>query len=137
MISIDNDALGRELLTQSHALFGAIGLGGKVGPTKQQYNRIRPEGWPHSETISKMYHLTKRAEGWNHLLGMFGLVPPTPADIQQAAWHKERNRPKCPAIPLDESWPSLEGKIVASSTTIIPIDGGLYQRTTRTVYSLR
>lgn len=133
-----NEEIHRELATQSHLLYGDAGLGGALGPLKDQYDRHRPIGWPYSSSILRAFGLSRDSEGWKFLLWAFGFTPPTPSDVQTSSQRRKEAAPTQRSIPIeDESYPGLVGSLTQENIRVTPLGDGWFRRTTISVYQLR
>lgn len=139
MFEPDNSEIARELAIQSHDIYDIADLGGTVGPTMEEFNRKRPKGWPGSEYMLKIFGLTKNAAGWLVLLQTFGLLSPTPHEIQTTAQMRRDLKAPRASIPLrdEESYMPLTGSLVGEVTVETHLGNGWYRRTTSTIVSLR
>lgn len=139
MVNLSDDDIRSELQAQSYLFFGDAGWGGIFGPTKDQFDRQRPQGWPTSWLLLKTYGLVYCAESWNYLLRCFGLDVPGPREIQQAAQRRRDSRSTGKrSIPLeDESYPELVGTLVKQHESLTPLGDGRAIRTTTSVIQLR
>lgn len=84
-----NDEVRAELMRQSHYVYGPIGLGGILGPTKHAYYVLRSPTMPGWRYLLDMYCLPRTAAGWSHMLLCFDLEPPTHREYQEAWWKRK------------------------------------------------
>ncbi len=137
-MSPSNDDIRGELLAQSHVLYGDAGLGGSLGPLKEQFDRYRPEGWPYSGALLRMFGLMKNAEGWRFLLQSFGFMPADCSEVQTSSQRRKERAPAQPSIPSeDESYPGLVGNLTHVTVLETPLGSGLKLRTTIEYISIR
>ena len=77
MIQLSDDDLKQELLRQSHAIYGIVGMGGFFAPLAQQYDVNRQAGWPEHRTILRLYGLPiKDRAGWHYVIQALGFAVP-------------------------------------------------------------
>lgn len=88
LYDLSDEDIRRELLRQSEKMFGGIGMGGKVGPAKAQYDRNRPKGWPHSKSVLRIFGLPLNPGGWGRLLKAYGFDPVTISQVRSSSHFK-------------------------------------------------
>ena len=131
-MELSNDDIYYELLDQSHDLFGAMGLGGVLGPRMEQFRIERPPGWPDPRSLLRTYGLLPKPEGWQDFLQGFGLAAPTLSDVQVAVLRRREQPPCKPCIPLDEEDDyALPGHYSEYVTETKQDDGSIHRKTVR------
>lgn len=131
-MELSNDDIYDELLDQSHDLFGAMGLGGQLGPLMDEYRKERPPDWPDPRSLLRAYGLQPVASGWHKLLEGFGLAAPTLSDVQVAVLRRREAPPSKPCIPLDEEDAYvLPGRVTEYVSEFRNSNGAIERKTVR------
>ena len=77
MTQLSDEELKQELLRQSHALYGIVGMGGFFAPLAQQYDKNRTPGYPQANTICRRYGLSENDRaGWHYVIQALGFAVP-------------------------------------------------------------
>lgn len=130
-----NDRIEQELMRQSACLYGPIGMGGVLGPVKDQYDRVRTLGYPLAQTLLKTFGLPTSSEAWKWLIMGFRLLPPTQSELVEAQCKLLEVTRSTPTTHEDD-YPELPGYWTESVHTV-ELGNGYRRVTTRRVFHVR